>query len=189
MSAPERLHFAPRFSWLWHGGTLAVVVAVAVWGAVTQPSPYRWFGLALAVVLVGFALRIVLVRSYLEGSLLVQRGLLRTHRADLARATSVRLRPNRWGSAQLVVEDESGRSAFESLLTTDQYVKVAQPPELLDRIVEALASAPAGSAAGVRKVLARQAEHLRGGGAVEDSPLRPLTRTLTAAATLSDTDE
>jgi hypothetical protein len=145
---------------------------------VTQPPPGKWAGPAASSLLIGWLIVFMLrASSWLEGTVLVQRSLFRTRRADLASATKVRLRPNGGGSAQLAVTDAHGRSAFASLLTIDSYVTSAQPPELLERLCEALATASDPDAPAVRKVLAMQAQHLRGGGAPADSPLRPLTST------------
>jgi len=178
MAVSIRRPFVRRIPWLWAAITLLAVAAVGTWGLVSQPAPYRWLGPALTALALGAVVWIALRGpSYLDGTVLVQRGPLRTHRSDLARATRVRLRPNMGGSAQLVVADETGASAFASLLTLDRYVTVAQPPELLDAIGDALVTARDSSAAAIRKVLAMQADHLRAGGSPGDSPLRPLTST------------
>jgi hypothetical protein len=175
MTDSRRLCFSRRTAWGWVIAILAVVVVGAIVALVTQTGAARFFAPAVAVVLIAVVLLATLRGpSRLEGTVLVQRGTLRTHRADLAQAADVSLRPVA-GAAQLVVRDTAGRQAFETVLLLSQYVKHAQPPELLDAIGAALASAPAPSAAGVRKVLGLQASHLRAGGSPETSPLRVMT--------------
>jgi hypothetical protein len=191
MNGSDRQFFIRKVPWFWVAGTLVLVAAAGIWGGVTQPPPYRWIGVGFAAILVALGLRVILLpRSRMEGTVLVQCGFLGTRRADLARAVHVRLRPTAIGDLQLVARDDTGGSAVESVLSITQYVTVAQPPELLDRIAQALASASDSRAAGIRKVLGMQADHLRRGGKAEDSPLRPLTNrslmgTAEAASVLS----
>jgi hypothetical protein len=171
-----RMPFRSAVPWLWIIGTAIMLVGIGVWGVITQPAPGRWLGAAFVIGLLAFGTWVI-VRGpgYLDGTVLVQHGLLRTHRAELVSAVKVRLRPNWGGSAQLAVTDAGGKRAFVPLLTITDYVTVAQPPEVLDHLAAALTSAKDSNAAAVRKALRLQADHLRRGGSPKDSPLRPLT--------------
>jgi hypothetical protein len=192
MSNSTRQSFTPTVAWPRLVATLVATLAgtavVAGWRLATEPASSRWFVLGLGLVLfLFFFFFLARIRargpSYVDGSTLVQRGLLRTHRADLALAVDVRLRSVA-GAVQLVVRDRAGRRAFENLVLITLYVQVAQPPAVLDALSRALASAPDLAAAGVCRALEVQAEHLRAGDSAASSPLRVLTN-----PTLANTPE
>src|SRR5689334_76881 len=108
-----RVPFKRAVPWFWIVGLALVLVGIGVWGVTTQPAPGRWLGAAVDAGLLAFmAWIIVRGPGYLDGTVLVQHGLLLTHRAELVGAVKVRLRANRGGSAQLVVTDIRGKRAF-----------------------------------------------------------------------------
>src|SRR5690242_5000421 len=112
-----RTAFRSAVPWPWIIGTAIMLVGIGVWGVITQPAPGRWLGAAFVIGLLAFGTWVI-VRGpgYLDGTVLVQHGLLLTHRAELVGAVKVRLRPNWGGSAQLAVTDAGGKRAFVPLL-------------------------------------------------------------------------
>lgn len=163
-----------------YGWLFLIPVAVtgfAVWALLTRSSTDGVIGVVVAVLAWAFALRVRLVGdSELVGTTVVYRGLFGTRRVDLAGAAEVRLWANPAGIANLRVRPAGGRPTTDlPVLLMTAYVKKCMEPDGLDRLGAAAAGAADPRGDGVATVLRMQAEHLRGGGALADSPMRPLT--------------
>jgi hypothetical protein len=113
-------------------------------------------------------------------TVLVQRRLLRTHRAGVRRARSISLRTNDGGAVQIVVEDDKGK-AFAPLLMKSMYVTAAQPPQVLTPLLQAVEANRGRSSTEVAERLRAQIAHLQAGGEVATSPLAALARDYTEA--------
>lgn len=174
-----------RSSVVWIAVTLVLVLAASAYGAVTDPQARYWalFGPALVAVslLSVQRTRHEVVRGTDGDTALVQRRLIRTHRASITHATALTLRSNGGGAVQLVVRDSAG-SAFAPLLLLDQYAQVGQPVDVLHALVEAVRGSSARGAGDVATQLQAQLEHQRRGGSTATSPLAAVVRSVISAA-------
>lgn len=163
-----------RPRWLFVAGLTGLALVLMIAAVAADPHHVAWPAFAVLAVLVAVLDWVALRgRTWIQGSTLYQRRIGTQH-ADLARATSVQLRSNRAGGAQLVVHDSSGSSAFAELLSLPPATTRTAPPAALQQLAAVLAAAPAPEAATTSQLLHQQAQHLLAGGAPADSPLAPL---------------
>jgi hypothetical protein len=177
----ERL--TSRSWWLWVLATLVVVLLAMAWIAVTDPENRPWTLVGpLGALFAAYSVK--RMAQWLEvddgDTVLVQRRLLRTHRAGMRRARSISLRTNGGGAVQIVVEDDKGK-VFAPLLMKSTYVTAAQPPQVLTPLLQAVEANRGRSSAEVAERLRAQIAHLQAGGEVATSPLAALARDYTAA--------
>lgn len=154
---------------------MAVVTAIGVWAGLTQPAPDP--AIAIVLVVVGWAsLALVLLRppTELVGSTVIVRALLWNRRVDLAEASDVAVRGYRNGSTYLLIAPARGRAVRLPLLVWNDIAPHhgRGAAELTDiaRVLEQVGRGPS-CAAAIRSIR-QQAEHLTGGGSLQDSPLR-----------------
>lgn len=175
MSVVLKMNTPAPFKWFYLGAGGSAVVAG--WAVVTQPWPDPLIAGIVLVFLVALTLRIRLLRpSELSGTTIRFRGFLRTHDVELVGARKVRLRPTPAGSAALDLIAANGARAYLAIFAMTVYIHDCLPPAVLDAVAEAVTVAADPRKNGVSAVLRLQAAHLRKGGSLEDSPMRPLTR-------------
>ena len=169
----------------WGLGTLVVAMAMLGYLVARDPSLAVYAPL-LPLMLLVLAAVAVRHRQWLElggpEPVLVQRRLLTSDRVGLHTAGEVSLHTNGAGTAMLWANGKDRSRAFAPVLALTPYVERSQPAEVLDAAAGALSGSRAKGATFVREQLLAQAAHVRGGGAVQASPLAGLAGDLTGPA-------
>jgi hypothetical protein len=177
MSASDRVvisRLTSRSAMIWLAGTVALVLGVLAWVALTQPAN-RWAVAVGAALLVATALWLMSRRTWLDpaSGTVVQESLwCRQRRFALRSASSLRLVDNRAGVLLLAITD--GRTAHLPVLALTDYVRRSQPPPLLRMLAEQIDTWAPQGARRIAAQLRTQADFIAAGGAAERSPLAAL---------------
>jgi hypothetical protein len=121
--------------------------------------------------------------SELVGDTVVYRTLLRTRRLSLTGAPRVRWRSSGTGVGMLRIRAADGGRAVLPILIVNRRVQHGLTADELDRLRDALAGTRDRATGVIRQGLRLQADHLRAGGDLADSPLRSFTGAFRPTAT------
>lgn len=173
-AGPRRVVFHRHTSSGWLVLTALLLLGMTVWATTTQPEP----GPVIAVVLTATTwtmLGVLYVRPPTEvlETTAIMRSLLSTRRIDLTTAASISINRSWNGGCFVIVQPHRGFRAYLLLAIWTDLARRGLTADQLETLADILDDLPGNNVApDVRRRLTQQADHLRNGGSLQDSPLR-----------------